>query len=347
MMNRVFKQSNSNLLHRVLLPEEKMKINLCSRCLCSHSYTTSRYNGVKRGLDNPQKRKILRQIKTDIYTKNMSDPDMEKAARTRKLLVPLDDVRQGWIPKKYPHQVMTMASYYGIYDHMFDGIEFTPTAVMDIDYGDVLVHYGNFIEPVKTSSEPKVTYNGSRFSLATLLMVNLDGNILSKNQEVLHWMVGNIPNGDISKGEVLSGYLPPCPVKGTGFHRVVFCLLNQTAQCDFGAYTEQNSRNLASRSFTTRAFLETFQDKMEPVGLSFFQATWDKSVTNTFTEILGKQTERFFIFHLDSKMLSELAYPIHTFNCSDLSTILKIDKTVKLRKPNGKFIWRQLYILFV
>jgi phosphatidylethanolamine-binding protein (PEBP) family uncharacterized protein len=27
--------------------------------------------------------------------------------------------------------------------------------------------------------------------------------------------------------------LPPCPVKGTGYHRFVFCLLNQTTRCDF------------------------------------------------------------------------------------------------------------------
>ena len=44
---------------------------------------------------------------------------------------------------------------------------------------------------------------------------------------------GNIPNGDGSAGEVISQYIPPCPAKGTGYHRFVFCLLNQTTRCDF------------------------------------------------------------------------------------------------------------------
>ena len=45
-------------------------------------------------------------------------------------------------------------------------------------------------------------------------------------------------------------------------------------------------RCLASRSFKTTTFLERFQ--LDPVGLCFFQASWDRSVSNTFTEILGK-----------------------------------------------------------
>lgn len=44
---------------------------------------------------------------------------------------------------------------------------------------------------------------------------------------------GNIPNGDASAGEVISQYIPPCPAKGTGYQRFVFCLLNQTTRCDF------------------------------------------------------------------------------------------------------------------
>lgn len=44
-------------------------------------------------------------------------------------------------------------------------------------------------------------------------------------------------------------------------------------------------RSLASRSFKTARFLDSFQ--LDPVGLGFFQARWDKSVSSTFTEILG------------------------------------------------------------
>ena len=42
------------------------------------------YNGEKRSFDKPQKRKVLRKIKAEICSQNMLNPDMEKAARTRK-----------------------------------------------------------------------------------------------------------------------------------------------------------------------------------------------------------------------------------------------------------------------
>jgi hypothetical protein len=69
------------------------------------------------------------------------------------VLIPLDDVRKGWTPKQYPHQVQTMASYLGIFDHMFDGRSFRPEIVMNIDYQDGdSVHYGNFLQPTKVNS---------------------------------------------------------------------------------------------------------------------------------------------------------------------------------------------------
>ncbi|XP_028392205.1 39S ribosomal protein L38, mitochondrial-like [Dendronephthya gigantea] len=217
----------------------------------------------------------------------MANPDMEKAARSRKLLIPLDEVMKGWALKQYPHQVKTMASYLGVFDHMFDGRSFTPLVAMNVDYPDgSSVHCGNFLSPAQTSCEPKVSFHTEDDSLTTLLMVDLDGNILSRNDEILHWMVGNIPNGDLTQGESVCQYLPPCPVKGTGYHRIVFCLMKQTTRYDYEAiHTRHNTRCLVSRSFKTSTFLDNFQ--LVPQALSFFQATWDMSVSNNFTEILG------------------------------------------------------------
>ncbi|XP_028391951.1 39S ribosomal protein L38, mitochondrial-like [Dendronephthya gigantea] len=99
-------------------------------------------------------------------------------------------------------------------------------------------------------------------------------------------MVGNIPNGDLTQGESVCQYLPPCPVQGTGYHRIVFCLLKQTTRYDYeDIHTRHNTRCLVSRSFKTSTFLDNFQ--LVPQALSFFQATWDMSVSNNFTEILG------------------------------------------------------------
>lgn len=44
---------------------------------------------------------------------------------------------------------------------------------------------------------------------------------------------GNIPNGDVSKGELIVPYLQPFPPRGTGYHRHVFVLYKQDQNLNF------------------------------------------------------------------------------------------------------------------
>ena len=53
---------------------------------------------------------------------------------------------------------------------------------------------------------------------------------------------GNIPGSRIADGEVLCEYLPPVPAQGTGFHRFVFCLLEQSGKLDLGNVICRNGR---------------------------------------------------------------------------------------------------------
>ncbi len=46
----------------------------------------------------------------------------------------------------------------------------------------------------------------------------------------LHWMVTNIPEGDISKGEEVVEYMGPAPPKG--LHRYVFLLFKHPPEID-------------------------------------------------------------------------------------------------------------------
>ena len=41
-------------------------------------------------------------------------------------------------------------------------------------------------------------------------------------REWRHWLVGNIPGTEVSKGEVLSEYIGAGPPEGTGLHRYIF-----------------------------------------------------------------------------------------------------------------------------
>jgi hypothetical protein len=72
----------------------------------------------------------------------------------------------------------------------------------------------------------------------------------------LHYLVINIPNGDISKGETIISYAGPSPPPGTGSHHYIFELLEQTSKInttiekrnsfDINSFKEKN--NLISRA---------------------------------------------------------------------------------------------------
>jgi len=44
---------------------------------------------------------------------------------------------------------------------------------------------------------------------------------------------GNIQGNDCSTGEVLAKYMQPIPPKGTGYHRHVFVLFQQSQKIDY------------------------------------------------------------------------------------------------------------------
>lgn len=47
------------------------------------------------------------------------------------------------------------------------------------------------------------------------------------NREFRHWLVGNIPEENVAKGEILAEYVGPAPPNNTGKHRYVFLVYKQ------------------------------------------------------------------------------------------------------------------------
>jgi phosphatidylethanolamine-binding protein (PEBP) family uncharacterized protein len=54
-----------------------------------------------------------------------------------------------------------------------------------------------------------------------------DTPVRGYNREWQHWVVGNIPEDKVPKGEILTEYVGPAPPKNTGSHRYVFLLYKQ------------------------------------------------------------------------------------------------------------------------
>lgn len=245
-------------------------------------------SGTLETFDPPTKTKEFRRMKAAIYKKNRQNSNLERAARDETLLIPLDIVKKDWMAKNELITTTNLARHYGIFEHMFQGKEFTPSVRMRVKFGETdQVHYGNFLLSSQASCKPTVNYDCSDDSHWTFIFANPDGNFIEKKKEFLHWMIGNIPGSKIPEGQVLCEYLPPIPVQGTGFHRFIFCLLKQSGELDLSNYLNTKPRDIFNRNFSLAEFLSKYRQDLTPAGLCFFQAAWDKSVTQTFIEILG------------------------------------------------------------
>ncbi|EDO33819.1 predicted protein, partial [Nematostella vectensis] len=201
--------------------------------------------------------------------------------------IDLEGVHKEWTVNQNGSHIRSLAKHSGIFDHVFDGEEFSPCVNLDIRYeSGAKVHHGNFLTPSQALLEPDVQYTSDEDTMWSLLLTTPDGNIWEKDTELLHWLVVNIQGSRVSNGTVLCEYLPPIPPQGTGFHRYTFCLLRQEQQLK--PYTLPTFRSLTDRSISTSALISKVQDRLTPVGLGFFQASWDDSVTQTFRDIIGE-----------------------------------------------------------
>lgn len=120
----------------------------------------------------------------------------------------------------------------------------------------------------------------------TVVLLNLDS--LHEKSSNLHWMIANIRS---SKDEnviydEICDYLPVFGIRGFGYSRYVFLVLRHDTLLD----VESNricDLSLTSRKFDAVRFLDKNQDTgLKPVGLSWFQTTWDISSNRVFHDKL-------------------------------------------------------------
>uniref|UniRef100_A0A8B9UGF8 Large ribosomal subunit protein mL38 n=1 Tax=Anas zonorhyncha TaxID=75864 RepID=A0A8B9UGF8_9AVES len=237
--------------------------------------------------EHEERKKILKQ--------NHQNAEMERAARLRTALIPLDEVRAEWEKTSGPFHKQRLAEYYGIFRDLFQKGTFTPWVSLRVEYNQedehlVPVYYGNMVTPTEASNPPEVSYEADKGSLWTLLLTNPDGHLRETDAEYLHWLGTNIPGNDIKAGKEICHYLPPFPAMGTGYHRFVFLLFKQERPIDFSEDIRPTPcHSLKMRTFSTFDFYRKHEDSMTPAGLAFFQCQWDSSVTWVFHQLLSKK----------------------------------------------------------
>ncbi|XP_078426932.1 large ribosomal subunit protein mL38 [Cetorhinus maximus] len=226
-----------------------------------------------------------------VAKENRKNSDLERAARHRTLLIPLDEVKAEWEKTNGPLHLRNISEHYGIYRDLFNRATFVPRVMLRIHYdheGDVVpVYHGNIVTPTEALNLPRVTFDAEEGSLWTLLLTNPDGHLRDNESEYVHWLVGNIPGNAVSKGEDICHYFSPFPAKGTGYHRCIFILFKQDEVIDFKEdFRPSPCHSLKMRTFKTFDFYKKHQDLMTPAGLAFFQCPWDESVTHIFHNLL-------------------------------------------------------------
>ena len=98
-----------------------------------------------------------------------------------------------------------------------------------------------------------------------------------KDREGLHWLVVNIPETDISKGETFTEYIGSGSPQGTGLHRYVTMIFKQPGKLSLTREKTSNRSAAGRFGFKTRDFVKE-QKLTGPIAGNFFVAQYDDYV---------------------------------------------------------------------
>ncbi|TMW54273.1 hypothetical protein DOY81_000628 [Sarcophaga bullata] len=282
-----------------------------------------------------------------------SNTELEKKARSNQLLIDLDEVQKDYDKTTRGFDLRILADHYGIFEDLFGAAYFIPRVNLNIQYqatDDTLVpvYNGNIIKPLEARQAPLVTFDGksdpitgkpgSSDSYWTLIATNPDGHFTANDKEYVHWFIGNIPNGDVQKGDVIMNYLPPFPPKGIGYQRFIFVLYKQNRKMDFNSLklSAGDYANLEKRTFKTYDFYRQHQDDITPAGLAFYQTNYDKSLTKFYHNVLNLKEPIFEYDFPDIYLADQKFFPLkQAFN-------LYLDRHRDIKEVNKLYLERKL-----
>ncbi|KAK5639487.1 hypothetical protein RI129_011979 [Pyrocoelia pectoralis] len=168
-----------------------------------------------------------------------------------------------------------------------DVIDVAPKEVAKVDYpSGVKVEQGNELTPTQVKDIPSVKWTADANSFYTLCMTDPDAPSRAKPdfREWHHWLVGNIPGGNIAEGETLSEYVGSGPPKGTGLHRYVFLLYKQDGKITFDEKRLTNRSGDNRGKFSIRNFASKYK-LGNPVAGNFYQAQYDDYVPILYKQL--------------------------------------------------------------
>lgn len=170
------------------------------------------------------------------------------------------------------------------------------------------VHRGNLITPLYASAKPSVVIDARTGSsscdkvtdallndkislltdksdghMYTLALLNLDST-LGDEKPVCHWMVSNISRQGGCQQEVMP-FMPVYGIRGLGYHRFAFLLMRHAKPITVDAVPDFV---FPHRLLDPLDFLQSHE--ATPIGLSWFQSTWDPYTQKVFHNQLNMKS---------------------------------------------------------
>ncbi|XP_078410146.1 phosphatidylethanolamine-binding protein 1 [Cetorhinus maximus] len=171
-------------------------------------------------------------------------------------------------------------------------VEERPGQPLNVSYGTVEIdELGKVLTPTQVQDRPvSINWSGcDPDKLYTLILTDPDApsRKAPKFREWHHFIVINMKGNNIKSGEIQSDYVGSGPPKGTGLHRYVWLVYEQSQplKCDEQRLTNRSGDKRGT--FKTAAFRKKYNLGV-PVAGTCYQAEWDNYVPKLYEQLSGK-----------------------------------------------------------
>lgn len=101
----------------------------------------------------------------------------------------------------------------------------------------------------------------------------------------IYRLVVNIPGKDVSKGETLSEYVGSGPPQGTGLHRYVYLVYQQSGKISDKEHGHLTNRSADNRGCWSVAKFAAKHHLGDPIAGNFFEAEYDDYVPELYKQL--------------------------------------------------------------
>ncbi|VDP10914.1 unnamed protein product [Soboliphyme baturini] len=160
-----------------------------------------------------------------------------------------------------------------------DVISKAPDHLIEVKFSSgVSVNLGNVLTPTQVKDPPiHIKWPSEPGALYTLILTDPDAPS-RKNPEFRewhHWLIVNVPEEHVSKGDVLSEYIGAGPPKDTGLHRYVFLVYKQPGKIQDAEHGHLTNRSAANRGKWSAAKFALKHKLGVPIAGNFYQVSFD------------------------------------------------------------------------